>query len=71
MYALVLAEYAVEHVDASRVIQMLLIHDIVEVDAGDNPIHGSVDHDQAAREEKAAQRIFGVLPPQAGGRQIA
>jgi putative hydrolase of HD superfamily len=42
---------------------MLLIHDLVEIDAGDAPIHG--DHDlaeQALKEQRAADRIFGLLP---------
>jgi putative hydrolase of HD superfamily len=42
---------------------MLLLHDLVEIDAGDTPIHG--DHDpaeQEAREQAAADRIFGLLP---------
>ena len=42
---------------------MLLVHDIVEIDAGDAPIHG--DHDRqavAAREQAAADRLFGILP---------
>ena len=63
LYALTLAEHATRPVDIGRVIKMLLIHDLVEIDAGDNPIHG--DHDPAEQEvfEKlAADRIFGLLP---------
>ncbi len=63
LYAMVLAEHAVKPVNISRVIQMLLIHDLVEIDAGDNPIHG--DHDpleQERIEQLAADRIFGLLP---------
>jgi len=63
MYALILAEHATRPVNIDRVIKMLLIHDIVEIDAGDNPIHG--DHDAAQMEvieQKAADRIFGLLP---------
>ena len=63
LYAMVLAEHAVRPVNVDRVIAMLLIHDIVEIDAGDNPIHG--DHDpaeMAAVEQAAADRIFGLLP---------
>ena len=63
LYALVLAEHAAEPVDMSRVLKMLLLHDIVEIDAGDAPIHGDVDHAaKAAAEEAAAERIFGLLP---------
>jgi putative hydrolase of HD superfamily len=41
---------------------MLLIHDIVEVDAGDSPIHAAPDAAQAEKEQRAARRIFGLLP---------
>jgi putative hydrolase of HD superfamily len=42
---------------------MLLIHDLVEIDAGDNPIHGDHDPSEMAMIEKAAAtRIFGLLP---------
>lgn len=63
LYALVMAEHANRPVNIDRVIKMLLIHDIVEIDAGDNPIHG--DHDPAEQdiiEKAAADRIFGLLP---------
>ncbi len=63
LYALVLAEHAARPVRIERVIQMLLIHDLVEIDAGDTPIHG--DHDPVAlqhKEQQAAERIFGLLP---------
>ncbi|UWQ89673.1 HD domain-containing protein [Rhodobacteraceae bacterium M382] len=63
IYAWVLQEYAAPNVNHDRVLQMLLIHDIVEIDAGDNPIHGQVDHDAvAALEQAAADRLFGLLP---------
>ncbi len=63
MYALVLSDYSNSPVDIDRVIRMLLIHDIVEIYAGDVPIHGEVD-DLAQREleEVAAERLFGMLP---------
>ena len=63
LYALVLAEHATRPINIDRVIKMLLIHDIVEIDAGDNPIHG--DHDpvkMALIERQAADRLFGLLP---------
>ena len=60
LYALVMAEHAIKPVNADRVIKMLLLHDLVEIDAGDNPIHG--DHDPAEMEviEQAAadRRLF-------------
>lgn len=63
LYALILAEHANRPIKIDRVIKMLLIHDLVEIDAGDNPIHG--DHDVSAMEaieRAAADRIFGLLP---------
>lgn len=63
MYALILSEYASGPVDTGRVIQMLMLHDIVEIDVGDFPIHGGASSQvQAELEEKAAQRLFGLLP---------
>jgi putative hydrolase of HD superfamily len=63
LYALVLAEHAPARIDTGRVIRMLLLHDLVEIDAGDAPIFGS--HDavaQEAAERAAAARLFGLLP---------
>jgi 5'-deoxynucleotidase YfbR-like HD superfamily hydrolase len=63
LYALVLADQAGPDVDLNLVIKMLILHDLVEIDAGDNPIFG--DHDIAqmeALEQAAADRIFGLLP---------
>lgn len=63
LYALILGEHAPAGVDINRVIKMLLLHDLVEIDAGDAPIFG--DHDIAsmeADEAKAADRIYGLLP---------
>lgn len=63
LYAMILAEHAVKPVQIDRVIKMLLIHDLVEIDAGDNPIHGDHDEAEMARiEQEAATRIFGLLP---------
>jgi putative hydrolase of HD superfamily len=61
--AMVLAPQANTALDVCRVIQMLLIHDIVEIDAGDTFAYDAVRQlDQAAREEVAAQRLLGLLP---------
>lgn len=63
MYALVLAQYAAGSVDVLRVVKMLLIHDIVEIDAGDVPFHAPATHaGQEERERLAAERLFGLLP---------
>ncbi|MEC7257037.1 MAG: HD domain-containing protein, partial [Pseudomonadota bacterium] len=72
LYAAVLGEHAGPDVRIDRVLRMLLIHDIVEIDAGDAPIHGHVDHEaMAAKEAAAATRRFGLLPPGQGGENLA
>ena len=61
--AFVLAEYADDPVDAGRVAKMLLIHDVVEIDAGDTfAFDEGGNATKQAREERAADRIFGLLP---------
>ena len=61
--ALVLAEHANADIDPLRVLKMLLVHDIVEIDSGDTYIYDTAGNDtKAARELEAAQRIFGLLP---------
>jgi putative hydrolase of HD superfamily len=63
LYALVLAEHAGDSVDINRVIKMLILHDLVEIDAGDTPIYAQADAAEiAAKEQAAADRIFGLLP---------
>lgn len=63
LYALVLADQAGPDVDLTLVIKMLILHDLVEIDAGDNPIFGDYDAKaMAAQEQAAADRIFGMLP---------
>ena len=67
LYALVLADHAPPGVDIGRVIRMLLIHDLVEIDVGDVPIHSANGQahgsaETAAAEARAAARIFGLLP---------
>ena len=63
LMAILLSEYSNEDIDVLRVIKMLLIHDIVEIDAGDTYCYDKEGHnDKREREEKAAKRIFGMLP---------
>lgn len=58
-----LSEYANEEIDVLKTITMLLIHDIVEIDAGDTYAYDEVGKQtQREREVKAAERIFGMLP---------
>ena len=58
-----LAEYANESIDLLKTIKMLLIHDIVEIDAGDTYAYDEEGKkSQKDREMRAARRIFGILP---------
>ena len=71
LYAMVLADQAGPGVRIDRVIRMLLIHDLVEIDVGDVPIHSAngAAHGSAeilAAEQAAAERIFGLLPADLG-----
>lgn len=68
MMAIVLSEYAAaEDVDLLRVIKMLLIHDLVEIDAGDTFCYDvQANQNKAAREFQAANRLFGLLPESQG-----
>ncbi len=67
LMAILLQEYANEKVDVMRVIPMLLIHDLVEIDAGDTYAYDAVAKEtQHEREEAAADRIFGLLPEEQG-----
>jgi putative hydrolase of HD superfamily len=71
LYALVLADQAGPGVCIDRVIRMLILHDLVEIDTGDVPIHSAAGtaHGSAetrAAEAAAADRLFGLLPPDIG-----
>ena len=71
LYALILADQADPEVKIDRVIRMLLIHDLVEIDVGDVPIHSQNGQAHAsaatqAAESQAADRIFGLLPKDLG-----
>lgn len=60
---LLLSEYSNERIDVLKTISMLLIHDIVEIDAGDTFAYDEeAKKSQQEREMKAADRIFGMLP---------
>jgi putative hydrolase of HD superfamily len=70
--ALLLAETAAEPVDVLKVLRIALIHDIVEVDAGDTFIYDEAAKvGQAEREERAAQRLFGLLPDDQAEQMLA
>jgi len=68
MMAPLLAEYAPAGLDLARVVIMLLVHDVVEIDAGDTfafDAVGALDKDE--RERRAAARLFGLLPDDQAG----
>ncbi|MBR3447657.1 MAG: HD domain-containing protein [Oscillospiraceae bacterium] len=63
MLALVLSEYSNEPVDLKKVLATVLIHDVVEIDAGDTYAYDEAGNaTKAEREQKAADRLFGLLP---------
>jgi putative hydrolase of HD superfamily len=63
MMTIVLAQHADQPIDVLKVVKMVLIHDIVEIDAGDTFIYDTQkNHSNTEEELLAAQRIFGLLP---------
>lgn len=61
--AFLLAEYASVPIDVTKVMKMVLVHDVVEIDAGDTYCYDEGGNKtKAEREEKSAQRVFGLLP---------
>jgi len=72
MMAIVLAGHANQAVDLLKVLKMVLIHDIVEIDAGDTFIYdSSKNHSNTVEELLAAKRIFGLLPEKQAAEFIA
>jgi putative hydrolases of HD superfamily len=67
--ALTLFEFAPVGAELARVIEMLIVHDVVEIDAGDTfAFDAAANMDKAGREEAAAERLYGLLPPDIGRR---
>lgn len=67
LMAVLLSEHADEEMDLLKVITMVLIHDLVEIDAGDTYAYDEAGKQtQRIREEKAADRIFAMLPKDQG-----
>jgi putative hydrolase of HD superfamily len=65
--AILMEEHANEPVDVARVVKMLLLHDIVEIDAGDTFVYDAVaSAEQEEKELAAAKRLFGMLPEEQG-----
>jgi putative hydrolase of HD superfamily len=66
LLATLLADRAASPVDIQRVVEILLVHDIPEIDAGDQIVYAPHDAARFAAEKQAAERVFGILPePQA------
>lgn len=67
LLCLVLGEYAPPAVNLGRVMHMVVIHDLVEIDAGDTFVYDiAAQAGKLQRERAAAERIFGLLPPDQG-----
>lgn len=67
LMAILLKEHIKEEVDILKVVTMVLLHDLVEIDAGDTYAYDNAGTaTKRAREEKAADRIFGLLPEDQG-----
>ena len=68
---MLLSEYANEKIDVLKTVGMLLIHDIVEIDAGDTYAYDEAGKaTQHEREQKAAERIYGLLPKEQGEKLL-
>lgn len=72
MMTIVLAEHSDKPIDVLKVLKMVLIHDIVEIDAGDTFIYDTTkNHTNTEQELLAAKRIFGLLPTEQAEEFIA
>ena len=72
LMAIVLAEHSDQPIDVLKVVKMVLIHDIVEIDAGDIFIYDTIKSQNNSDEERlAANRIFGLLPKKQAEDMIA
>ncbi|HIF6193014.1 TPA: HD domain-containing protein [Vibrio parahaemolyticus] len=72
LMAVLMEEHANAPVDICRVMKMLLIHDVVEIDAGDTFVYDTAaSKEQAEKEIKAAERLFGMLPTDQGQELFA
>lgn len=69
LMAIVLAEHAREPVDVARVVELVILHDLVEVYAGDVSVHDEAGRvGQVERESAAADRLYALLPDEQGRR---
>lgn len=70
--AILLSEYANEKIDILKTVTMILLHDVVEIDAGDTYAYDEEGKKtQRQREERAAERIYGMLPEDQGQKLLA
>jgi putative hydrolase of HD superfamily len=70
LVALLLARYSATPVDVQRVVEILLVHDVPEIDCGDHFVYARDPVAIAAEEAAAAERIFGLLPGETGQRLL-
>ncbi|GAB2850354.1 HD domain-containing protein [Lentzea nigeriaca] len=67
LMVMVLAEYADEPIDVGHTVKLVVVHDLVEIYAGDTPIYDTeLGKSQVEREEAAADKLFGLLPEDSG-----
>ncbi|MGR5131577.1 HD domain-containing protein [Vibrio alfacsensis] len=72
LMAVLMQEHANAPVDIARVMKMLLIHDVVEIDAGDTFVYDTAaSQEQEEKERQAARRLFGMLPSDQGDELLA
>ncbi|PQJ40009.1 phosphohydrolase [Vibrio campbellii] len=72
LMAVLMQEHANAPIDIARVLKMLLIHDVVEIDAGDTFVYDvAASKEQEEKELKAAERLFGMLPSDQGDELFA
>lgn len=64
LMAVILGQYSGRNIDLFKAVKMLLIHDVVEIDAGDTWLYSTDSNGTSRAEEVAAERLFGLLPPE-------
>lgn len=62
MMAIILSEYANDKIDICKVVKMALVHDLVEIDAGDTFLYDEDQSGKYKKERECAERVFGLLP---------
>jgi len=62
MFAIILSEYANEKLNIVKILKMVLIHDLVEIDTGDTLVYDINSEEKSKKENECAERLFGSLP---------